>query len=87
MQVLPPLFAPVMEFRHDRTPGARNIPLSELRREVQNLEKDFFYVVCGDSRRSELGAYILSEAGLNAYVLDRGKSTDADNADNVAEQA
>ena len=43
--------------------GARNIPLSELRRELQNLEKDFFYVVCGDSRRNELGAYILSEAG------------------------
>lgn len=66
-----------MEFRHDRTPGARNLPLNELRREVQNLEKDFFYVVCGDGRRSELGAYILSEAGLNAYVLDRGKPTDA----------
>ncbi len=66
-----------MEFRHDRTPGARNLPLNELRREVHNLEKDFFYVVCGDGRRSELGAYILSEAGLNAYVLDRGKATDA----------
>ena len=66
-----------MEFRHDRTPGARNLPLNELRRAVQSLEKDFFYVVCGDGRRSELGAYILSEAGLNAYVLDRGKPADA----------
>ncbi|WP_287963212.1 cyclic nucleotide-binding domain-containing protein [Alcanivorax sp.] len=66
-----------MEFRHDRTPGARNLPLNELRREALNLEKDFFYVVCGDGRRSELGAYILSEAGLSAYVLDRGKPTDA----------
>ena len=77
-----------MEFRHDRTPGARNLPLNELRREVQNLEKDFFYVVCGDGRRSELGAYILSEAGLNAYVLDRGKPTDAKEESHAeAEQA
>ncbi|KGD64437.1 cAMP-dependent protein kinase regulatory chain [Alcanivorax nanhaiticus] len=76
-----------MEFRHDRTPGARNIPLNELRKEVQNLEKDFFYVVCGDGRRSELGAYILSEAGLNAYVLDRGKPADAEQSNNVVEQA
>jgi rhodanese-related sulfurtransferase/signal-transduction protein with cAMP-binding, CBS, and nucleotidyltransferase domain len=73
-----------MEFRHDRTPGARNLPLNELRREVHNLEKDFFYVVCGDGRRSELGAYILSEAGLNAYVLDRGKATDAKKPTEVA---
>ena len=76
-----------MEFRHDRTPGARNIPLNELRREVHRLEKDFFYVVCGDGRRSELGAYILSEAGLTAYVLDRGKPADAEQQDNMAEQA
>ena len=73
-----------MEFRHDRTPGARNLPLNELRREVHTLEKDFFYVVCGDGRRSELGAYILSEAGLNAYVLDRGKATDAKEPTEVA---
>lgn len=72
-----------MEFRHDRTPGARNIPLNELRKEVHNLEKAFFYVVCGDGRRSDLGAYILSEAGLNAYVLDRGNNTDDDNNDNA----
>lgn len=61
-----------MEFKHDRTPGARNLPLTELRRDVRNLEKDFVYVVCCDGgRRSELGAYLLSEAGFDAYVLDR----------------
>ena len=59
-----------MEFKHDRTTGARNLPLTELRREVRNLEKDFVYVVCCDGgRRSELGAYLLSEAGFEAYVL------------------
>ena len=67
-----------MEFRHDRTSGARNIPLNELRRQVRSLEKDFVYVLCCDGgRRSELGAYLLTEAGLEAYVLDRPKSQDA----------
>jgi CRP-like cAMP-binding protein len=71
-----------MEFRHDRTSGARNIPLNELRRQIRSLEKDFVYVLCCDGgRRSELGAYLLTEAGLEAYVLDRPKAQD------VAEQA
>lgn len=64
-----------MEFKHDRTPGARNIPLNELRRQVRSLEKDFLYVVtCDGGRRSELGTYLLSEAGLEAYALDRGEA-------------
>jgi CRP-like cAMP-binding protein len=67
-----------MEFKHDRTSGARNIPLNELRRQVRSLEKDFVYVLCCDGgRRSELGAYLLTEAGLDAYVLDRPKAQDA----------
>lgn len=61
-----------MEFKHDRTPGARNIPLNELRRQLKTLEKDFAYMVsCDGGRRSELGAYLLTEAGLDAYVLER----------------
>ncbi len=61
-----------MEFKHDRTPGARNIPLNELRRQLKTLEKDFVYLVsCDGGRRSELGAYLLMEAGLEAYVLER----------------
>ena len=61
-----------MEFKHDRRPGARNIPLTDLRREVKSLEKDFIYVVsCDGGGRSQLGAYLLSEAGLEAYVLDQ----------------
>ncbi|KAF0807354.1 cAMP-dependent protein kinase regulatory chain [Alcanivorax xiamenensis] len=65
-----------MEFRHDRTPGARNIPLGELRQKAPALERDFTYILCSAGRRSELGAYILSEAGLNAYVLDRETKKD-----------
>ncbi|HEX5677960.1 MAG TPA: cyclic nucleotide-binding domain-containing protein [Alcanivorax sp.] len=61
-----------MEARHDLIPGARNLPLSELRQQAPRLQKEFTYILCAEGRRSELGAYILSEAGLDAYVLDRG---------------
>lgn len=72
-----------MEFKHDRKPGAKNIPLTELRREMKNLEKDFIYVVsCDGGGRSELGCYLLTEAGFEAYVLDqpRSKETEDDAA-------
>jgi len=61
-----------MEARHDLIPGARNLPLQQLRQQATRLEKEFTYILCAEGRRSELGAYILSEAGLDAYVLDRG---------------
>lgn len=61
-----------MEFKHDRKPGAKNVPLTELRRELKNLEKDFVYVVsCDGGGRSQLGCYLLNEAGFEAYVLDQ----------------
>ncbi len=60
-----------MESRHDTIPGARNLPLNELRQRARGLEREFLYILCAEGRRSELGAYILSEAGLDALVLDR----------------
>ncbi len=71
-----------MEFKHDRKPGAKNVPLTELRRELKNLEKDFVYVVsCDGGGRSQLGCYLLNEAGFEAYVLDQpqpgGKQAEA----------
>jgi len=75
-----------MEFKHDRTPGARNIPLNELRRQLKSLEKDFVYLVsCDGGRRSELGAYLLMEAGLEAYVLER-KMEKADEAGDAEQE-
>lgn len=60
------------EFKHDHLPHARNVPLPELRREIRDLEKVFTYVVtCDGGRRSEIGAYLLSEAGLRALVLKK----------------
>jgi rhodanese-related sulfurtransferase len=63
---------PEMDARHDRIPGARNLPLSELRKPQGHLEKSFIYAICGDTgSNAELGAYLLSDAGFEAYVLDR----------------
>tara|TARA_A100001391_G_scaffold169637_1_gene130551 strand:- start:3826 stop:4932 length:1107 start_codon:yes stop_codon:yes gene_type:complete len=70
-----------MESRHDTIPGARNLPLHELRQQAPRLERAFTYVLCAEGRRSELGAYILSEAGLDALVLDRGDDDDRDTQD------
>lgn len=77
-----------MEFKHDRTVGAQNIPLNELRHKVKDLEKDFTYIVsCDGGRRSELGTYLLMEAGLEAYALDIGSqsSEEGDTEDQNAE--
>ncbi len=61
-----------MEFKHDRKPGAKNVPLNELRGGVKHMEKDFIYVVsCDGGGRSQLGCYLLNEAGFEAYVLDQ----------------
>lgn len=61
-----------MEFKHDRKPGAKNVPLNELRGGLKHLEKDFIYVVsCDGGGRSQLGCYLLNEAGFEAYVLDQ----------------
>lgn len=75
-----------MEFKHDRKPGAKNVPLTELRRELKNLEKDFIYVVsCDGGGRSELGCYLLTEAGFEAYVLEQPRTREQ--KDDAAEEA
>ncbi|MEK9765864.1 MAG: cyclic nucleotide-binding domain-containing protein, partial [Thalassolituus sp.] len=47
---------------------SRNIPLSQLRQHLKELEQDFIYVVYSGGR-AEAAAYILSEAGYEARVL------------------
>lgn len=78
---------PEMDARHDRIPGARNIPLSELRKPQGQLEKSFIYAICGDTgSNAELGAYLLSDAGFEAYVLDR-KTQDDDKQEDTGTQS
>jgi CRP-like cAMP-binding protein len=63
------------EFDNYHKDGAINMPLYFIRLKINTLDTDRKYVVCCDTgRRSSAGAYILSERGLDAYVLRGGIS-------------
>lgn len=62
-----------VEFRHDRLPGAINIPLNEIRNAIGPLETDKEYIVyCQSGRRSSAAAFILSQHGYRAAWLEGG---------------
>ena len=66
------------EFENQHLDGAVNIPLYFIRLKINTLDRDKQYVVCCDTgRRSSAGAYILSERGFNAFVLNGGINADA----------
>jgi len=61
------------EFENQHLDGALNIPLYFIRLKISTLDRSKKYVVCCDTgRRSSAGAYILSERGYDAYVLQGG---------------
>ena len=61
------------EYHNDAIPDSINLPLNQLRLNLSSLEEDIKYIVyCDTGRRSASAAYILSEYGLDAYVLDGG---------------
>ena len=61
------------EFENQHLDGALNIPLYFIRLKISTLDKSKKYIVCCDTgRRSSAGAYILSERGYQAYVLENG---------------
>ena len=61
------------EYENNHLDGAINIPLYFIRLKINTLEQGKKYVVCCDTgRRSSAGAYILSERGYQAYVLQGG---------------
>ncbi len=63
------------EFQNMSVEGAINIPLYFIRLKLGTLDKDTSYVVvCDTGRRSSAAAYILSERGYDAYVLQGGLS-------------
>ncbi len=64
------------EFENEHLEGALNIPLYFIRLKLSTLDKSKKYIVCCDTgRRSSAGAYILSERGFQAYVLQGGINT------------
>jgi rhodanese-related sulfurtransferase len=65
------------EYENHHLDGAVNIPLYFIRLKISTLSPDTKYVVCCDTgRRSSAGAYILSERGYSAYVLQGGINKD-----------
>lgn len=61
------------EHKNVSIPGSLNIPLYMLRIKAASLDKDRKYVVyCDTGRRSASAAYLLSERGINAAVLNGG---------------
>ena len=61
------------EHKNVAIPGSVNIPLYMLRLKAAALDKDKKYVVyCDTGRRSSSAAYLLSERGINASVLNGG---------------
>ena len=66
------------EFENQHLDGAVNIPLYFIRLKINTLDREKQYVVCCDTgRRSSAGAYILSERGFNAFVLNGGINADS----------
>ena len=61
------------EYRHDKLPGAINVPLNDIRNAIGVLSKEATYIAyCQSGRRSAAAAFILAQAGYDVYVLDNG---------------
>ncbi len=61
------------EFRHDGLAGAINIPLDELREFLATLDPRQEYVAyCQTGRRSSAAAFLLSQRGIRASLLEGG---------------
>lgn len=61
------------EYRHDRLPGAVNVPLNEVRNSFPALETTREYIVyCQSGRRSAAAAFLFAQRGFRVSVLDGG---------------
>ncbi len=61
------------EYRRNAVKGAISLPLTVLRREMKALARDCRYVVyCDSGRRSAVAAFLLAQAGYDAYHLAGG---------------
>ena len=61
------------EHKNSAIKGSRNLPIYMLRLKADGLDSGKKYVCyCDTGRRSSAAAYLLSERGLDAYVLKGG---------------
>lgn len=61
------------EHQAKRLDGSVNIPLPILRSKVEKMDKNKKYIIyCDTGRRSSTATYLLTENGLDAYVLQNG---------------
>lgn len=61
------------EYRSDGFPGALNIPLDDIRQALAALDPEKEYIVyCQTGRRSSAAAFLLSQRGFNAALLEGG---------------
>jgi len=61
------------EYNLDKLQGAINIPLNEIRNLFGSLDREKEYIVyCQSGRRSSAAAFLLSQRGYKAYLLEGG---------------
>jgi len=61
------------EFMQQKVEGSVNIPLTMLRLKLEGLNEQREYIlVCDDGHRSSAAAFLLTQHGLNCYVLEGG---------------
>lgn len=61
------------EYQCDGLPGALNLPLNEIRQAMGMLDPGREYIVyCQSGRRSSAAAFLLSQRGYRAYLLEGG---------------
>ena len=62
-----------VEYNADKLPGAINIPLNEIRNLFGSLDREKEYIVyCQSGRRSSAAAFLLSQRGYKAHLLEGG---------------
>ncbi len=64
-----------IEISEEEKEGRELIPLTELRNKLNQLDKKIIYVMAQEAgRRAVLGAYLLNQAGLQAYIQEDGET-------------
>jgi Cyclic nucleotide-binding domain len=59
------------EYKLNPTPRAENIPISHLRKQLASFDVSKVYIITSNGgRRSELAAYLLRQAGFEAYCME-----------------